>query len=70
MGGECRGIREIWRWEKVKNENETSNQKETRKSIAQELCVVSVARSSSFVFICEEKLRAQRDDKQTPNSMI
>lgn len=32
--------------------------------------VVGVARSSSFVFICEEKLRAQRDDKQTPNSMI
>lgn len=44
--------------------------KKQEKSIAQELCVVGVAKSSSFVFICEEKLRAQRDDKQTPNSMI
>lgn len=44
--------------------------KKQEKSITQELCVVGIARSSTFVFICEEKLRAQRDDKQTPNSMI
>lgn len=44
--------------------------KKQEKSITQELCVVGIARSSSFVFICEGKLGAQRDDKQTPNSMI
>lgn len=44
--------------------------KKQEKSIAQELCVVGIARSSTFVFICEEKLRAQRDDKKNPNSMI
>lgn len=44
--------------------------KEQQKSITQEFCVVGVGRSSSFVFICEEKLGAQRDDKQIPNWMI
>lgn len=42
--------------------------KEQQKSITQEFCV-GVGRSSSFVFICEEKLGAQRDDKHIPNSM-
>ena len=44
--------------------------KEQQKSITKEFCVVGVGRSSSFVFICEEKLGEQRDDKQIPNSMV